>query len=96
MTHKSAGYRRNGSPRNWNQQNLNGPLTDKNSASGLGDRMAAIRDAVGPDVDIIAEMQRLTDTTGDSVWPHDRRTGHLLLRRAGHAVKSRTDEAGCR
>lgn len=34
---------------NWNQQNLNGPLTDKILRLGY-DRMAAIRDAVGPDV----------------------------------------------
>lgn len=32
---------------NWNQQNLNGPLTDKILRLGY-DRMAAIRDAVGP------------------------------------------------
>lgn len=47
---------------NWNQQNLNGPLTDKILRTGY-DRMAAIRDAVGPDVDIIAEMHAFTDTT---------------------------------
>ncbi len=47
---------------NWNQQNLNGPLTDKILRLGY-DRMAAIRDAVGPDVDIIAEMHAFTDTT---------------------------------
>ncbi len=62
----------------------------------VGDRMAAIRDAVGL-MRISFVSVRLTDTTSAiQFWPHDRRTGHLLLRRAGHAVEPRADEAGCR
>ncbi len=47
---------------NWNQRNLNGVLSDRTLRLGYN-RLKAIRDAVGPDVDIIAEMHSFTDTT---------------------------------
>lgn len=47
----------------WNQQNLNGVLQDKVLRLGY-DRLKAIRDAVGRDVDIIVEMHSFTSTTG--------------------------------
>jgi L-alanine-DL-glutamate epimerase-like enolase superfamily enzyme len=47
---------------NWNQRNLNGVLSDRTLRLGYN-RLKAIREAVGPDVDIIAEMHAFTDTT---------------------------------
>lgn len=47
---------------NWNQRNLNGVLPDKVLRLGYN-RLKAMREAVGPDVDIIVEMHAFTDTT---------------------------------
>lgn len=47
---------------NWNQRNLNGVLSDKTLRLGY-DRLKAMREAVGPNVDIIVEMHAFTDTT---------------------------------
>jgi len=47
---------------NWNKQNLLGVLPDKVLRLGYN-RLKAIRGAVGPDVDVIAEMHGFTDTT---------------------------------
>jgi len=47
---------------NWNQRNLTGVLPDKVLRLGY-DRLKAMREAVGPDVDIIVEMHAFTDTT---------------------------------
>jgi L-alanine-DL-glutamate epimerase-like enolase superfamily enzyme len=47
---------------NWNQRNLNGVLSDRTLRLGYN-RLKAIREAVGRDVDIIAEMHAFTDTT---------------------------------
>jgi len=47
---------------NWNQQNLMGPLPDKVVRLAY-DRLKAIRDAAGPDLDIIVEMHSFTDTS---------------------------------
>lgn len=47
---------------NWNQRNLNGVLPDKILRLGYN-RLKAMRDAIGPDVDIIVEMHSFTDTT---------------------------------
>lgn len=47
---------------NWNQRNLTGVLPDKVLRLGY-DRLKAMRDAIGRDVDIIAEMHSFTDTT---------------------------------
>lgn len=47
---------------NWNQRNLNGVLPDKVLRLGYN-RLKAMRDAIGPDVDIIVEMHSFTDTT---------------------------------
>lgn len=47
---------------NWNQRNLNGVLPDKVLRLGYN-RLKAIKDAIGPDVDIIVEMHSFTDTT---------------------------------
>ena len=47
---------------NWNKQNLNGVLSNKVLRLAY-DRLEAIREAVGPDVDIITEMHAFTDTT---------------------------------
>ncbi len=46
----------------WNQQDLTGILPAKTLRLGY-DRLKAMRGAVGPDVDIIAEMHCFTDTT---------------------------------
>lgn len=47
---------------NWNQQDLSGVLPNKVLRRGY-DRLAAIRKAIGPDVDIIVEMHSFTSTT---------------------------------
>lgn len=47
---------------NWNRGNLTGVLPDKTLRMGY-DRLKAMRDAVGKDVDIIVEMHAFTDTT---------------------------------
>lgn len=47
---------------NWNQRNLNGVLSDRTLRLGYN-RLKAVREAVGPDVDIIVEMHAFTDTT---------------------------------
>ncbi|HWR05960.1 mandelate racemase/muconate lactonizing enzyme family protein [Sporomusa sp.] len=47
---------------NWNQQNLLGVLPDKVLRLGYN-RLKAIREAVGTDVDIITELHAFTDTT---------------------------------
>jgi L-alanine-DL-glutamate epimerase-like enolase superfamily enzyme len=47
---------------NWNQQNLAGVLPARTLRIGY-DRLKAMREAVGCDVDIIAEMHSFTDTT---------------------------------
>jgi L-alanine-DL-glutamate epimerase-like enolase superfamily enzyme len=47
---------------NWNQRNLNGVLSDRTARLGYN-RLKAVREAVGPDVDIIVEMHAFTDTT---------------------------------
>lgn len=47
---------------NWNQQNLSGVLPDRILRLGY-ERLKAMREAVGRDVDIIAEMHAFTDTT---------------------------------
>lgn len=47
---------------NWNQRNLTGSLSDRTLRLGY-DRLKAIREAVGRDVDIIVEMHAFTDTT---------------------------------
>ncbi len=49
------------------------------------------------DVDIIAEMHAFTDTTSAIQFGRMiEELGIFYYERAGHAVKSRTDEAGCR
>lgn len=47
---------------NWNQRNLNGVLSERTLRLGYN-RLKAVREAVGPDVDIIVEMHAFTDTT---------------------------------
>lgn len=47
---------------NWNQQNLMGPLPDRIVRLAY-DRLKAIREAAGPDLDIIVEMHAFTDTS---------------------------------
>lgn len=47
---------------NWNQQDLSGVLPNKLLRRGY-DRLAAVRKAIGPDVDIIVEMHSFTSTT---------------------------------
>ncbi|CQR73647.1 D-galactonate dehydratase [Sporomusa ovata DSM 2662] len=47
---------------NWNQHNLNGVLSNRTLRLGYN-RLKAVREAVGPDVDIIVEMHAFTDTT---------------------------------
>lgn len=47
---------------NWNQRDLTGVLPDRVLRLGYN-RLKAIREAVGRDVDIIAEMHSFTDTT---------------------------------
>jgi L-alanine-DL-glutamate epimerase-like enolase superfamily enzyme len=47
---------------NWNSQQLCGPLSVKTLRLAYN-RIKAIRDAVGPDIDIIVEMNAFTDTT---------------------------------
>lgn len=47
----------------WNQQNLNGVLQDKVLRLGYN-RLKAIREAIGSDIDIIVEMHSFTSTTG--------------------------------
>lgn len=46
----------------WNQQELQGVLPDRILRRGY-DRLAAMRKAIGPDVDIIVEMHSFTSTT---------------------------------
>ena len=46
---------------NWNQQDLSGVLPDRVLRRGY-DRLAAMRKAVGPDMDIIVEMHSFTST----------------------------------
>lgn len=46
----------------WNQQDLQGVLPDRVLRRGY-DRLAAMRKAIGPDVDIIVEMHSFTSTT---------------------------------
>jgi L-alanine-DL-glutamate epimerase-like enolase superfamily enzyme len=46
----------------WNQRNLNGVLSNPTLRMGYN-RLKAMREAVGPDVDIIVEMHAFTDTT---------------------------------
>jgi L-alanine-DL-glutamate epimerase-like enolase superfamily enzyme len=46
----------------WNQQNLVGVLPDKTLRLAYN-RLKAMREAVGPDVDMIVEMHAFTDTT---------------------------------
>ena len=46
----------------WNQQDLQGVLPDRILRRGY-DRLAAMRKAIGPDVDIIVEMHSFTSTT---------------------------------
>ncbi|WP_094604611.1 D-galactonate dehydratase [Sporomusa silvacetica DSM 10669] len=47
---------------NWNQRNLNGVLSNQTLRLGYN-RLKAVREAVGLDVDIIVEMHAFTDTT---------------------------------
>ena len=47
---------------NWNQRNLNGVLSNRTLQLGYN-RLKAVREAVGLDVDIIVEMHAFTDTT---------------------------------
>jgi L-alanine-DL-glutamate epimerase-like enolase superfamily enzyme len=47
---------------NWNQRNLNGVLSDRTLRLGYN-RLKAIREAVGRDIDLIVEMHAFTDTT---------------------------------
>ncbi|MGV4276138.1 mandelate racemase/muconate lactonizing enzyme family protein [Citrobacter farmeri] len=47
---------------NWNKQNLCGVMPDKVLRLGYN-RLKAMRDAIGPDIDIIVEMHAFTDTT---------------------------------
>lgn len=47
---------------NWNQRNLTGVLPDRVLRLGY-DRLKAMKEAVGRDVDIIVEMHAFTDTT---------------------------------
>lgn len=47
---------------NWNQKNLHGVLSDRVLRQGYN-RLKAMREAVGPDIDIIVEMHAFTDTT---------------------------------
>ncbi|TWH51796.1 mandelate racemase/muconate lactonizing enzyme family protein [Sporomusa sp. KB1] len=47
---------------NWNQRNLNGVLSNRTLRLGYN-RLKAVREAVGTDVDIIVEMHAFTDTT---------------------------------
>ncbi len=47
---------------NWNKRNLMGVLPDKVLRLGY-DRLKAMREQAGPDVDIIVEMHSFTDTT---------------------------------
>lgn len=47
---------------NWNQRNLNGVLSDNVLRLGYN-RLKAVRERVGKDVDVIVEMHAFTDTT---------------------------------
>jgi L-alanine-DL-glutamate epimerase-like enolase superfamily enzyme len=47
---------------NWNQRNLTGVLPDRILRLGYN-RLKAMREAIGPDVDIIVEMHAFTDAT---------------------------------
>lgn len=47
---------------NWNQRNLTGVLSDRTLRLGYN-RLKAMRDAIGRDIDIIVEMHAFTDTT---------------------------------
>jgi L-alanine-DL-glutamate epimerase-like enolase superfamily enzyme len=47
---------------NWNQRNLTGVLSDRTLRLGYN-RLKAMREAIGRDIDIIVEMHAFTDTT---------------------------------